>query len=89
MARKFTDPGVSIKERFRALSKSNAEANREVIEVQEGKCRHDGRRMRHMGELSVRASTIYSFARQRSLFLSICITDCRNAQKQTNYSGAY
>jgi hypothetical protein len=49
MARKFTDPGVSIKERFRALSKSNAEANRQVLEVEEGKTHSDGRKMRHVG----------------------------------------
>ena len=49
LARKFTDPRVSIKERFRALSGSNAEAEREVQAVEEGKCRLDGRAIKNLG----------------------------------------
>jgi hypothetical protein len=37
IARKFTDPQVSIRERFRALGKSNDEANRYVVQSSKGK----------------------------------------------------
>ena len=37
MARKFTDPQVSIRERFRALGKSNDEATRYVVQSPKGK----------------------------------------------------
>jgi len=40
IARKFTDPRVSIKERFRALSKSNSEARRFIVQSHKGKTTH-------------------------------------------------
>ena len=49
IARTFTDPRVSIKERFRAVSATNGEADRKVVDISEGKQKRNQQRVTKFG----------------------------------------
>ena len=60
IARTFTDPRVSIKERFRAVSATNGEADRKVVDISEGKQKRNQQRVTKFGVIHAPFKSYYA-----------------------------